>query len=71
MDVGGISNMRNKEWYRIVLFYYSSKNPITVTERLYSSYGRAYAAARMYAKRYECCYLVKQLTFNDMSKYNL
>lgn len=21
----GISNMENKEWYRIVLFYYSSK----------------------------------------------
>lgn len=67
----GISNMRNKEWYRIVLFYYSSKNPITVIERLYSSYGRACAAACMYAKQYECCYLVKQLTFNDMSKCNL
>lgn len=67
----GISNMRNKEWYRIVLFYYSSKNPITVIERLYSSYGRACAAACMYAKQYECYYLVKQLTFNDMSKCNL
>lgn len=29
------------------------------------------AAACMYAKQYECCYLVKQLTFNDMSKCNL
>lgn len=29
----GISNMRNKEWYRIVLFYYSSKNPISVIPR--------------------------------------
>lgn len=63
--------MKNKEWYRIVLFHYSSKNSIAVIERLYSSYGRACAAACMYAKPYGCNYLVKQLTFNDMSKCNL
>lgn len=63
--------MKNKEWYRIVLFYYSSKNPVAVIEQLYSSYGRACAAAEHYAKRYECNYLLKQLTFNDMSKFAL
>ena len=63
--------MKNKEWYRIVLFYYSSKNPIAVIEHLYSSYGRACAAAVQYAKRYGCNYLLKQLTFNDMSKVAL
>ncbi len=67
----GISNMKNKEWYRIVLFRYSSKTPITVIERLYSSYGRAGAADCKYAKRYKCNYILKQLTFNDMRKFEL
>lgn len=51
--------MKLKEWYRITLFYYSSNNPLFVIERLYSSYGRACAAADKFAKRYECNYLVK------------
>lgn len=67
----GIFNMKNKEWYRIVFFRYSSKYPIEVIERLYSSYGRASAAADRYAKRYDCNYLLTQLTDNDMSKFQL
>lgn len=63
--------MKLKEWYRITLFYYSSRNPTLVIERLYSSYGRACAAADRYAKRYGCNYLVEQLTRNDMSKFEL
>ncbi len=58
-----------KEWYCIILFYYSSKNPIAVIEKLYASYGCALAAAGKYSKRYQCNYLVKQLTYNDMSKF--
>ena len=58
-----------KEWYSITLFHYSSKNPIAVIEKLYTSYGRALAAASKYAKRYQCNYLVKQLTHNDMRKF--
>lgn len=63
--------MKLKEWYSITLFYYSSHNPLLVIERLYSSYGRACAAADKFAKRYGCNYLVKQLTHNDMSKFSL
>lgn len=63
--------MKNKEWYRIVLFYYSSKNPIAVIEQLYSSYGRECAAAEKYARRYECNYLLTQLTYNDMRKFEV
>lgn len=40
-----------KEWFRITLFHYSSKNPIAVIEKLYTSYGHAIAAADKYAKR--------------------
>lgn len=58
-----------KEWFSITLFYYSSKNPIAVIEKMYTAYGRAIAAAGKYAKRYQCNYLVKQLTHNDMSKF--
>ena len=36
-----------------------------------SANDNAFTAACMYAKPYGCCYLVKQLTFNDMSKCNL
>lgn len=60
-----------KEWYRITLFKYSTKNPICVIERLYTSYGRASAAADRYAKSYECNCLLTQLTHNDMSKFQL
>lgn len=28
-----------KEWYSITLFHYSSKSPIAVIEKLYTSYG--------------------------------
>lgn len=63
--------MKLKEWYSITLFHYSSNNPLLVIERLYSSYGRACAAADKYAKRYKCNYLLKQLTNNDMSKFKL
>ena len=57
-----------KERFSITLFYYSSKNPIAVIEKLYASYGRALVAADKYSKRYQCNYLVKQLTNNDMRK---
>lgn len=39
--------------------------------RLYSSYGRACAAACKYAQHYECNYLLKQLTFNYMRKFEV
>ena len=58
-----------KYWFIITLFHYSSKNPIAVIEKLYTSYGRALVAADKYAKRYKCNYIVKQLTNNDMRKF--
>ena len=64
-----IEGEKMKEWFSITLFHYSSKNPIAVIEKLYTSYGRALAAADKYAKRYKCNYIVQQLTHNDMRKF--